>query len=327
MEQVIENDPLVFQELIRTQCVPVSTLIWVDGIHPNSWQTLAEAMEQLGLTPPSPAECDNEPAATAYEGRATTARSQRLAALNRQAEQSGGTLEALRGTLTMGQLEAALVEETNFVLEPANAAEGAELRTGADCIEPSESQSPILGEAEGVVEYQLGGKGPFVEAKLHVTGDGKLTVEPTGYLRGGAAAVTADLTLLGTAVGEPKTPRSGRPFCLRVDTVNPPQKFVFDTGNATEQALWRTCLRHARVAALAVVAAQQREIDELRQSLASLQQVPGMMAEAPCPSSVPSPVPVTSALRAGVQLAGTIDAKWVTHTCMHQPLCRPLCMI
>ena len=62
----MEKDPLVFQELIRAKSVPLKTLIWVDGL--PSWLALRDALEPLGLTPPSPtkgATAPVEPSVTA----------------------------------------------------------------------------------------------------------------------------------------------------------------------------------------------------------------------------------------------------------------------
>ena len=53
----------------------------------------------------------------------------------------------------------------------------------------------------------------------------------------------ADLTKAGTQVGQPKKPRAGRPFCVRIDCVDPVCKFVLDTGSTEEQQRWLAKLR------------------------------------------------------------------------------------
>eukprot|EP01043_Picozoa_sp_COSAG02_P041355 COSAG02_NODE_3420_length_6777_cov_2.529051_2_plen_1033_part_00 len=53
----------------------------------------------------------------------------------------------------------------------------------------------------------------------------------------------ADLTKPGTQVGQPKKLRAGRPFCVRIDCVEPVCKFVLDTGSTEEQQRWLSQLR------------------------------------------------------------------------------------
>ena len=49
----------------------------------------------------------------------------------------------------------------------------------------------------------------------------------------------------GTRIVEPKKPRPGRPFCVKVNTKDPVCKFVFDVGNVEQQQRWLTELRAA----------------------------------------------------------------------------------
>ena len=48
----------------------------------------------------------------------------------------------------------------------------------------------------------------------------------------------ADLTKPGTKIGELKKPRAGRPFCIRIDCVDPARKFVLDAGSTEQQQRW-----------------------------------------------------------------------------------------
>jgi predicted acylesterase/phospholipase RssA/GrpB-like predicted nucleotidyltransferase (UPF0157 family) len=74
----------------------------------------------------------------------------------------------------------------------------------------------------------------FLDRRVEVSHAGVLTVE-------GEAA--ADLTKAGTRVGQPKTPRPDRPFCVRIDCVDPVCKFVLDTRSEEEYLRWLVELR------------------------------------------------------------------------------------
>ena len=53
----------------------------------------------------------------------------------------------------------------------------------------------------------------------------------------------ADLMRPGTKIGQPNKLRSRRPFCIRVDCVDPVCKFILDTGDAEQHQAWIAALQ------------------------------------------------------------------------------------
>ena len=89
----------------------------------------------------------------------------------------------------------------------------------------------------------------FEDKRVKLSRAGVLTLEGTEPI---------DLCKAGTRVGQPKKPRAGRPFCVRIDCVDPVRKFVLDTGSAEQQQRWLAELR----AAAGVAAAQATDYRE-----------------------------------------------------------------
>ena len=102
--------------------------------------------------------------------------------------------------------------------------------------EPEAARASAVGSpAAGLVgslQCQTGWFGSFESARVELSRAGLLTVKLA------KSTITADLTKPGTKVGEPKAKRSGRPFCVRVDAVDPAQKIVLDVANAADHQLW-----------------------------------------------------------------------------------------
>ena len=74
----------------------------------------------------------------------------------------------------------------------------------------------------------------FEDKRAELSRAGILTVE---------GSAPADLTRPGTRVGQPRSQRAERPFCLRIDCVDPPRKVVLDTGSTEQLQRWLTELR------------------------------------------------------------------------------------
>ena len=94
--------------------------------------------------------------------------------------------------------------------------------------------------------------GSFEPARVELSRAGILTVELA------QSTITADLTKRGVKIGEPKAPRPGHPFCVRVDAVNPSisvvnrrastaqsRKIILDMTNATDHQRWLEAMRQA----------------------------------------------------------------------------------
>ena len=119
--------------------------------------------------------------------------------------------------------EAGDAEETPNVMEP----------------EPEEDQDTEAGEQPRIVgrlqcETAVFKKKKFEDKRVELSRAGVLFVE-------GRSPV--NLTKPGTTVGQPKKSRSGRPFCVRVDGVDPACKLILDTGSAAQQQRWIAELR------------------------------------------------------------------------------------
>ena len=71
-----------------------------------------------------------------------------------------------------------------------------------------------------------GSRSRFEDKRVELSRAGVLTV---------VGRKPADLTKAGTQIGQPKKLRAGRPFCVRIDSVDPACKFVLDTGSTEEQ--------------------------------------------------------------------------------------------
>ena len=96
-----------------------------------------------------------------------------------------------------------------------------------------------------VLQCEVGGlRTKFEDKRVELSRAGMLTVE---------GRAPADLTTTGTAVGQPKKPRSGRPFCLQIDGVDPACKFILDAGSIEQQHRWISQLR-------AVVGTAERQV-------------------------------------------------------------------
>ena len=89
-------------------------------------------------------------------------------------------------------------------------------------------------------ESEKGGWSPaspeFVDRRAELSRAGVLTIE---------GREPADLTKPGTKVGQVRTPRPGRPFCVRIDCKDPVRKYVLDMGNTELQQRWIAELRAA----------------------------------------------------------------------------------
>ena len=118
--------------------------------------------------------------------------------------------------------EAGDAEENTNVLEP----------------EPEEDQDTEAGEQlriVGTLQCETGTVfTKFEDKRVQLSRAGVLTIE-------GSAPV--DLTKPGTKVGHPKKLRSGRPFCLQIDGVDPACKLILDTGSTAQQQRWIAELR------------------------------------------------------------------------------------
>lgn len=105
----------------------------------------------------------------------------------------------------------------------------------------------------------------FEDVKVELSRAGALTVKDTGT----GAVTSADLTKRGTNVDEPKKKRAGHPFCVRVDSVDPPRKFVFDMQNAEQHQRW---LRELRAAA-GIQAAQAKAFRQYSFTVSTAEEV------------------------------------------------------
>ena len=89
----------------------------------------------------------------------------------------------------------------------------------------------------GTLHCEGEGRSPkFEEKRVELSRVGLLTIE-------GCPAV--DLTMPGTKVGQPRNPRAGRPFCIRIDCADHARKLVLDAGSTEQQQQWLAKLRAA----------------------------------------------------------------------------------
>lgn len=104
--------------------------------------------------------------------------------------------------------------------------------------EPEEDQGTVSAEQlriVGTLQCEVGGlRTKFEDKRVELSRAGMLTVE---------GRAPADLTKLGTKVGQPKKPPSGRPFCVRIDCVDPTCKYLLDTSNVEQQRAWLLALQ------------------------------------------------------------------------------------
>eukprot|EP01043_Picozoa_sp_COSAG02_P006525 COSAG02_NODE_187_length_30377_cov_3.636271_2_plen_1415_part_00 len=87
----------------------------------------------------------------------------------------------------------------------------------------------------GTLQCEGEGRSPKFE-------DTRAQLSRAGMLRVGTRP-PADLTKSGTKIGPPKKLRSGRPFCVQIDCVDPTCRFVLDAGSAKQQQRWLKELR------------------------------------------------------------------------------------
>eukprot|EP01045_Picozoa_sp_COSAG04_P012313 COSAG04_NODE_824_length_10051_cov_4.830687_2_plen_1826_part_00 len=152
-------------------------------------------------------------------------------------------------SVTWDQMQESLVAEAGFdCARLAVAFVGSHLSDGRqeDALaepEPEAARVSAVGSpAAGLVgslQCQTGWFGSFESARVELSRAGLLTVKLA------QSTITADLTKAGTKVGEPKAQRSGHPFCVRVDAVDPAQKIVLDMANATDHQRWLEAMRQA----------------------------------------------------------------------------------
>jgi hypothetical protein len=96
------------------------------------------------------------------------------------------------------------------------------------------------------VQFQRDGKFSkmIVQAGHAVCGGELIFTRPQGQQQG--PPLVCDLTTPGTRVGQPKTPRKGRPWCLRVTLGRPDsrgaEKYLIDFGCSAQMVRWRSCL-------------------------------------------------------------------------------------
>lgn len=103
---------------------------------------------------------------------------------------------------------------------------------------------PLVGNYS--VQFQTDGN--FIEMTVqasHAVCGGELVLTPTQHQRHGSPLVY-DLTTPGTRIGQPRTQRKGRPYCLRVTLGRPdrrgPDKVVIDFVSSGQMERWRLCL-------------------------------------------------------------------------------------